>query len=386
MTGSTGDTHGDTHRRPDEGAARPAALRSTESALCNLYDLAVVDLDGTVYVGRDPVPGAVQALADLRARHGRVAFVTNNASRTPEEVAEQLSALGVAAGPDDVVTSAQAAARLLADRFPAGSPVLVVGGAGLRSALDAVGLVPVASLAAGPVAVVQGWTPELDWSLLAEGAYALQTGLPWIATNTDRTLPTDRGTAPGNGSFVTLLAGVVRREPEVVAGKPGVALLRQTAARFGARAPLVVGDRLDTDIEGAVAAGMDSLLVLTGVSTAVDLLAAGPRARPTYVASGLAALFEPQPTAAVEGGTYRVRGAAVTLERRAGPGAAVLDLPGDAGPGDSVPAADWLDLVRAATSAAWAGQDVGLTVEPTRRLLALLDGAPSTAGSAQEGP
>ncbi len=239
---------------------------------------------------------------------------------------------------------------------------------------------------AGPVAVVQGWTPELDWPLLAEGAYALATGLPWVATNTDRTLPTDRGTAPGNGSFVALLAGVVRREPEVVAGKPGVALLRQTAERFGARAPLVVGDRLDTDIEGAVAAGMDSLLVLTGVSTAADLLGAGPTARPTYVAGGLAGLFEPQPATAVEGGTYRVGDCAVTLDR-SGSRAAVLDLHGDAGTADSAPAAGRrLDLVRAAAAAAWAGQDAGLVVEPTRRLLALLDGGPAAAGSAQEGP
>ncbi len=368
--------HEGSHRSSDAGSAQSAALRSTESALCELYDLAVVDLDGTVYVGRDPVPGAVQALADLRERHSRVAFVTNNASRTPEQVAEQLSGLGVAAGPGDVVTSAQAAARLLADQFPAGSPVLVVGGAGLRSALDAVGLVPAASLADRPVAVVQGWTPELDWLLLAEGAYALESGLPWIATNTDRTLPTDRGTAPGNGSFVALLSGVVRREPDVVAGKPGVALLRQTAERFGARAPLVVGDRLDTDIEGAVAAGMDSLLVLTGVSTATDLLEAGPKARPTYVAGGLSGLFEPQPAVAVEGGTYRVRAAAVTLGRRAGTHAAVLDLHGDAGTADSAPAAERLDTVRAAAAAAWAGQDAGLAVEPTQRLLARLEGGP----------
>ena len=234
----------------------------------------------------------------------RVAFVTNNAARTPAQVARVLDQMGIDAGPEDVVTSAQAAAAIVRTMVPTGSLVLVVGGRGIQEALESEGLKPVATVDDDPVAVVQGWTPELDWRMLAEGAYALARGLPWIATNTDLTVPTGRGIAPGNGSFVALLGRVVGRSPDVVAGKPGVALLEQTARRYRATRPLVVGDRLDTDVAGAHAAGMDSLLVLTGVTSAEDLLAAGPDLRPTYVGSDLGALLTAHPGVEVHDSTF----------------------------------------------------------------------------------
>lgn len=172
-------------------------LRASAGRLCDEYDLAVVDLDGTVYVGRDPVPGAPQVLRDLVGTGMRVAFVTNNAARTPAQVARVLDQMGIDAGPQDVVTSAQAAAAIVRTMVPTGSPVLVVGGRGIREALESQGLTPVPTVDDEPVAVVQGWTPELDWRMLAEGAFALARGLPWIATNTDLTVPTGRGIAQG---------------------------------------------------------------------------------------------------------------------------------------------------------------------------------------------
>jgi glycerol-1-phosphatase len=208
-----------------------------------------------------------------------------------------------------VLTSAQAGARALARMIPVGSRVLVVGGGGLVAAVEGEGLVAVEDVAAEPVAVVQGWSPELAWPLLAEGAYALARGLPWVATNVDLTLPTARGEAPGNGSFVRLLAAVTGREPDVVAGKPGPMMLLDAAGSDG-RGALVVGDRLDTDIAGAVAAGLDSLLVLTGVTGPLDLLAAAADERPTYVARDLSGLAAVPSTPAAVGDSSWVCGQA----------------------------------------------------------------------------
>jgi len=270
-----------TVRPISEPSGESAWLEASGERLALRYDVGLLDLDGTVYVGADAIPGAVQAVADAGALGFRVGYVTNNASRPPAMVVEQLRGLGLAATRDDVLTSAQAAAALLAEDLPAGSAVLVVGGAGLVEAVLACGLRPVASADDQPMAVAQGWAPELGWGLLAEGAYALSRGLPWIATNTDQTLPTARGIAPGNGSFVSLLAGVVGRRPDAVAGKPHAALLTQAAGKFSALNPIVIGDRLDTDIEGGWASG-----------------------RPTYVAADLSGLLvaHPAPTAALDGG------------------------------------------------------------------------------------
>jgi len=293
-----------TVRPISEPSGESAWLEASGERLALRYDVGLLDLDGTVYVGADAIPGAVQAVADAGALGFRVGYVTNNASRPPAMVVEQLRGLGLAATRDDVLTSAQAAAALLAEDLPAGSAVLVVGGAGLVEAVLACGLRPVASADDQPMAVAQGWAPELGWGLLAEGAYALSRGLPWIATNTDQTLPTARGIAPGNGSFVSLLAGVVGRRPDAVAGKPHAALLTQAAGKFSALNPIVIGDRLDTDIEGGWASGLPTMLVLTGVTGVDELLSAPLRQRPTYVAADLSGLLvaHPAPTAALDGG------------------------------------------------------------------------------------
>jgi HAD superfamily hydrolase (TIGR01450 family) len=224
----------------------------------------------------------------------KLAYVTNNASRSPHAIAAQLTGMGVAATAADIVTSAQAAAHLLADRLPAGAPVLVVGGTGLRLAVRDRGLRPVTTAAEQPLAVVQGYSPGISYGLLAEAAIALNAGAFYVASNADATLPTPRGPQPGNGSLVQVLVHATGHEP-VIAGKPELPLHAESVQRVGAKRPLVLGDRLDTDIEGAVRGGADSVLVLTGVSQPADLLLAGPQRRPSYVAADLSGLNASHP-------------------------------------------------------------------------------------------
>ncbi|MER8090844.1 HAD hydrolase-like protein [Streptomyces sp. NPDC058316] len=265
------------------------------TALNEAYDTALLDLDGVVYAGGHAIAHAVDSLGAAREGGMHLAYVTNNALRTPAAVAEHLTDLGVPAGPGDVITSAQAVARLMADQLPAGARVLVVGGEGLRVALRERGLVPVESADDEPAAVAQGYGgPDMAWGRFAEAAYAIARGVPWFASNTDLTIPSARGIAPGNGAAVEVVRIATGAEPQV-AGKPLPPMHRETVLRTGAERPLVVGDRLDTDIEGAFNGGVDSLLVLTGVTDAARLLAAGPKHRPTFVDADLRGLLTGQP-------------------------------------------------------------------------------------------
>ena len=274
--------------QPDVAAFRP--LGSTARPLCTEHDLLLLDLDGVVYAGPHALPGTAGRLARCVAAGIRLGFVTNNASRPPSAVAQHLRDLGIDADDDAVVPAAQAAARLVAEAVPPGSPVLVVGGEGLVHALAEHNLKVVWSANDDPAAVVQGFHPTVGWRLLAEGAYALAIGIPWVASNLDRTVPTDRGQAPGNGTLVDALRAASGREPQV-AGKPEPALLDEARRRLGGTSPLVVGDRIDTDITGASRAGLPSLLVLTGVSSFGDLCLAARPDRPTYVAPDLGGLL-----------------------------------------------------------------------------------------------
>ncbi len=255
------------------------------------HDALLVDLDGTVYAGSDPIPGAVEALEAAREQGLAVSYVTNNASRSPAEVVEHLTRLGLILTADDVVTSAQAGAAVLAQQCDRGAKVLVVGTEALADEVREVGLEPVRSADDDPVAVVQGHDPDTGWRRLAEASLALGRGATWVATNVDTTLPSDRGIMLGNGSMVAALRTATGREPQV-AGKPAAPLLRQAIERAGASTPLVVGDRLDTDIAGGHAVEADTLLVLTGVSTPADVLAAPADQRPTHLAADLGALAD----------------------------------------------------------------------------------------------
>lgn len=273
---------------------------SSSQPLAAVHDVALLDLDGVVYIGRGAVPHAAAALDSAAAVHGmRSAFVTNNAARPPAVVAEHLVELGVRAEPSDVVTSAQAGARLVAQRVPAGSRVLVIGGPGVPAALRERGLVPVESVDDEPVAVMQGFGPKVGWRQLAEGSLAIERGLLWVATNVDATIPSPRGRVLGNGSLVAALRHATGAEP-LVAGKPLPPLMEESVERSGALRPIVVGDRLDTDIEGANASGIPSLLVLTGVTDWQDLIGVEPRFRPTYLDLDLRGLLRAQPEVMVE--------------------------------------------------------------------------------------
>lgn len=330
-------------------------LQEAERPLCQAYDLAMLDLDGVVYVGRAAVPGVPERLAAARDAGMHVAFITNNASRPPETVAEHLRELGVAADAADVVTSAQAAAHLLAERLDPGARVFLLGGAGLEQALVAEGLVPVTSPTEDPAAVVSGYGPDVPWRRLMQGAVLIRDGLPWVASNTDLSIPTDEGVAPGHGVQVRMLsdfAGVV----PTVAGKPERALLDETVRRVGGTRPLMIGDRLDTDIEGAHNAGIDSLCVLTGVTGLADLVSAPPRLRPTYLSPDLAGLLEPHPVPVEEAGGQRLGGLVARVDRA---GRLVVEGSGD-------PASWWRVVVTAAwrhlDAAGRAAEVEGLTV------------------------
>jgi HAD superfamily hydrolase (TIGR01450 family) len=272
------------------------------------YDLVIFDLDGVIYLIDKPIEGAAEAVERLRSAGTAIAYATNNASRRAPDVAALLTGMGVSAAADEVLTSAGAAATMLAERLPAGAPVLVVGAEALRAEVRDAGLVPVDRLEDEPAAVVQGYGPEVGWKILAEASLAVRAGALWMATNTDRTLPSPRGPLPGNGSLVGVLRTALDRDPDVVVGKPAPALFETAASLSRSQRPLAVGDRLDTDIEGAVGAGMDSLLVLTGVSGPAELLAAPPERRPTFVSADLSGLFGEASAARIPAGTDELGG------------------------------------------------------------------------------
>lgn len=265
-------------------------LGTSTRPLVEAYDLAMFDLDGVVYIGDDAVPGAPAHLARARGSGVHLAFITNNASRPPEVVAERLTGLGIEASGGDVVTSAQAAAHVLLERFGEGARVAVLGAAGLEVAVAEAGLVAVAVADQDAVALVSGYGPDLPWRRIMRAAVRISEGLPWVASNTDLTLPTADGIAPGHGMLVRLLSDFSGVEP-VVAGKPARPLLDETMRRVGGERPLMIGDRLDTDIAGGHRAHVDSLLVLTGVTGLAELVAATPLERPTYLSPDLAGLF-----------------------------------------------------------------------------------------------
>jgi len=316
--------------------------RRRETAPIEGVDVVLADLDGVVYAGAGALPHAVESLN--RARPGRtLAYITNNASRTDASVAAHLSELGLPTAAGDVVTSPQAAMRLLAERLSPGATILVVGGEGLVTEVEKAGFVVTRSAQDAPAAVVQGFAPEVGWTQLAEAAFALKVpedegGIPWIATNTDWTIPQARGIAPGNGTLVSAVHTAVGRLA-TVAGKPETPIFEEAIARFGARHPLFLGDRLDTDILGATRAGIPSALVLTGIDRPKHVLAAPAGSQPTFILGDLRELHEPYPEVRVGEGEATVRGATVRID---GPDVRIVSS------GDQP-----IDLLRAGAAAIW---------------------------------
>ncbi|MGK0721370.1 HAD-IIA family hydrolase [Leucobacter sp. W1478] len=280
-------------------------------------ELLLVDLDGVVYRGDGAIPGSIEHL-NRAAAEMHLGYVTNNASRTDRDVAAHLRSLGLEAAPEHIVTSPQAAVQLLERTVPVGSLVLVVGGDGLVDELSKAGFRVTRSAADSPDAVVQGFAPHVGWEHLAEAAFALAERpgtelLPWIATNTDWTIPVARGLAPGNGTLVSAVHTAVQRLP-VFAGKPEPAIFETAFGRFGTRNALMIGDRLDTDIKGAQAAGIPSLHVLTGVDRPKQLVAASADMRPDFIVASLNDLHEPYPLTEISpDGAARVGAARVRM-------------------------------------------------------------------------
>jgi glycerol-1-phosphatase len=338
-------------------AAQASAPRGSADPLASVYDVALLDLDGTVYLGGSAIPGAADGLHRAGQAGMRLAYVTNNAFRTPAAIAELLSGMGVPATRDDIVTSAQAAAHMLADRLPAGAPVLVVGGSGLRMALRERGLRPVSTAADKPLAVAQGFSPGISYSLLAEGGLAVNAGALFVVSNSDRTLPSGRGNQPGNGSLAQVITYATGVQP-LVAGKPEPPLHHESVLRTNAKHPLAVGDRLDTDIEGAQRGGVDSLLVLTGVTSPAEAVLAPPAQRPTYLAQDLAGLNQPHPEVARQDGAFGCGGWTARADGQR------LELTGGG---------DRIDGLRALCAAAWAAD--GVTEDAAREAVRHLDGA-----------
>ncbi|MER6202986.1 HAD hydrolase-like protein [Streptomyces sp. NPDC001586] len=335
----------------------PAA---SEQSLHQAYDTALLDLDGVVYAGGEAIAYAVESLAAARADGMHLAYVTNNALRTPDAVAEHLGELGIPTEAAEVITSAQAVARLISEQVEPGSKVLVIGGEGLRVALRERGLVPMESAEEeGLAAVVQGYGgPELPWGRFAEASYAINRGVPWYVSNTDLTIPGARGIGPGNGAAVEVVRIATGAEPQV-AGKPLPPMHRETVLRTGAERPLVVGDRLDTDIEGAFNGEVDSLLVLTGVTDAEQLVRAEPRHRPTYVDRDLRGLLTGQPEVEPVAEGFRCGGWTVVALNRG-----VLELRGEGG--------DPVDGLRALCAAAWTAAGDGVCTLDAAKALARL--------------
>lgn len=326
-------------------------LGTGERSLAEVVDGVLFDLDGVVYRGSTAVPHAPESIERLQIPTG---YVTNNAGRSPQVVADHLTDLGITTRPEQVTTSAQAAAGLIAQRYGTGTKVLMVGGPGLQEAILENGLTLVASAEDAPDVVVQGTSQTITWPDLAEAVYAINAGAVHIATNLDSTMPTDRGIALGNGALVKAISHATGRTPAAAAGKPDPQIFAHAAALAKMRRPVVVGDRMDTDIAGAVAAGMPGLLVFTGVATAQDVLRSQPQHRPTYLARDLRGLHETHPEVESAGGRFQCAEATAWLEGGellVSSGGAQKNLSGVAGEVNVS-----LNELRAACGAAWATQ------------------------------
>ncbi|TLP71873.1 HAD-IIA family hydrolase [Nesterenkonia sphaerica] len=269
-------------------------------ALIDQFDGVLFDLDGVLYAGPEAIPGAPEAVSELGARGIRFAFVTNNASRSAAQIAEHLVELGITADPEQIFGSAPAGVTLMARHVPAPAKVLVTGSDSLRSLCREAGYTVVDSADACPAAVIQGFEPTLGWADLAEAAYAINRGASWFATNLDRSVPRERGVAPANGALVEAVSFATGAHPRA-AGKPQPDMFQQAAKALELTQPLVIGDRLDTDVLGGNRAGFTTALVLTGATTQTEAEAATGEEKPDIVISSLAALFTSETSDRVAG-------------------------------------------------------------------------------------
>jgi len=331
---------------------------TSNGALWQRFDAIGFDLDGVIYRGPQAVLGAPEVIRQLQSAGARVGFVTNNAYRPPEAVAAQLRTFGIACSVADVVTSAQATARAMAETLPPGAETLIVGSPALASEIAAVGLTPVQRRSASTRAVVVGYDPDLTWDALNEACYAIEGGASYFACNNDLTRPTEHGVAIGMGGMLAAIAFPIGGVAPVMGGKPARPLLDETRRRLVASDPLFVGDRLDTDIEGARAAGWASLFVLSGGHGPSDLLVAPPHQRPDYLAADVAGLLQP-PRVVVADGDARWCGQATASAAFD----LIVTLDGPLATEDQR-----LDALWAVANVAWLWADRGATVDATEAL------------------
>ncbi|MBT1165768.1 HAD-IIA family hydrolase [Bifidobacterium simiarum] len=341
-------------------------LKGTDRPISEAYRLALLDLDGVVYRGKNPVEHAADSIREAERVGMAMEYTTNNSSRFQAVVAEQLRGFGLDVQPWQVITSSVVAARMVAHHVPAGSKVLAAGAPHLREEITKAGLTLVDRVEDDPVAVIQGWYPEITWNELAAVAFAAQRGAMFLVTNRDLTIPRELGIAPGCGSLVNAVIEAVGRQPVASAGKPESAMYdeaRQLVADAQAEAGhaevepvakdrcIAIGDRLDTDIEAGNRGGYDSLVVLTGVASANSLIVAEPILRPTFIARDLRGLNEPHPQPVrQEDGSWRCADAVARLTD----GTLNVEEAGDA-----EAALGSLDALRAACCAVWEAMDNG---------------------------
>jgi 4-nitrophenyl phosphatase len=233
-------------------------------------EAVVMDMDGVLWTGDVALPGLVPFFDLLRARNIPFALATNNSGKSPATYVQKLAKMGVlGVREDQIITSGTATASYLQTRYAPGTPVHVLGGDGLRQVMSDAGFQIVDQDAR---AVIVGLDPQLTYERLKRAALLIRAGAEFIATNQDRTIPVPEGLAPGAGSLVAALSAATDREPAVTIGKPGAPMF-EAALRVLGTAPectLMIGDRLNTDIEGAARVGLKTALVLTGVSTRAE--------------------------------------------------------------------------------------------------------------------
>lgn len=278
-------------------------LKATEQPIEQAYGLALLDLDGVVYRGKNPVNHASESITKAQNAGMTVEYTTNNSSRYQQTVADQLNGFGLDVKPWQIITSSVVAARMVARAVPKGAKVFMVGAGHLREELEKQGLVIVDRVEDDPAAVVQGWYPEVTWQELANAAYAIERGARYFVTNRDLTIPRELGIAPGCGSLIRAVITATGVEPVASAGKPESAMYdeaRLLASHDGTTLVpkdrcLAIGDRLDTDIEAGNRGGYDSLVVLTGVADPKQLMLAQPHLRPTYISRDLRDLHSAMP-------------------------------------------------------------------------------------------
>ncbi|WP_018143022.1 HAD-IIA family hydrolase [Alloscardovia criceti] len=336
----------------------PVKIKGSATPLAQRYTLALLDLDGVVYRGANPVDNAASGIAQAAEQGMRIAYTTNNPSRFPDVVAEQISSFGVDAHGTDVITSAMVSSVMLAEKLPQGASVLVIGKDHLRDEIEKVGLTVVDKAADKPDAIIQSWYPEIGWAQLAEACYAIENGAQYYVTNRDLTLPREQGIAPGTGALQLAVIKTTGQEPLDSAGKPEAAMYHQARHLFSPTEHMVetenclpVGDRLDTDIEAANRGGYDSAVVLTGVADAQQIITAEPILRPTYICVDLLGLSTPQPQVEVSDAQATCDNARAWMD-----GSQLRIEVDGAEQTDNISS---LNALRAAASVAWAAVDRG---------------------------